>query len=183
MKKAFWILPLLIVSYSYGCKERVDTSQQIPNTSTDTIVQKGITVKFRKLVPAAQKDLNDFPEFKPVKSGLDSLNYINPETASVFLSDLNERIADFEELLPKKLKTNPITARVKVLLTEVGMLEQRVGKGDSSTETLNTSKKAIAKAYDDFVNQVNEYYLEIPENIAKELLQKSRNLSDSIPLP
>ncbi len=182
MKNAFWILIIIIISFHLGCKKQQNLVEEVAVVK-DSLEQKAILVKFKTLNPDARKDLSDSPEFKPLKSALDSLNDISPETSATLTTKLYERAIDFQEYLPDNLKTNPIEARIKILVTETGMLEHKRNKTTLTTEMLNTSKKAIAEAYDNFVNQVNELYLAIPSNIAKELLQESKNLSDSIPTP
>ncbi len=182
MIKPFWIPLVGIMIIQLGCKEQQNSNEQIAAVK-DTIVRKAIQIKFKTLTSDAVKELNELPEFKPFKAALDSLNHITPNTNDGLTTKLSDRALNFEELLPKKFKTSPIIARLKVLVTETGMLDQKMNQGVLTMETFNTSKKRIKESYDNFVKQVNELYLEIPSNIAKELLENSKVLSDSVPLP
>jgi|GEM_PF-5629855 len=84
-----------------------------------------------------------------------------------------------ENMLPQTLKTAPITARLKVLITKAGTIQEHYQKTIPTTDLIEKNNQRLATAYNNLALQINELHLEIPDNIAKELLPDAENESDS----
>ena len=110
---------------------------------------------------------------------LDSLNQDNLVSSVPRLEDLFDQIQDTNKSLPEKINKPAINARMKVLITTIGLLLQEANSKNYSTSHLNTGKKQISIAQHNLITQINERFLEIPENIAEELLKENLTNPDT----
>lgn len=181
MRFLIYLFTLLFL-FLGGCQEKksVSDTSEPKYASLDSLSKDKVNLKVLELYPQTSKDLNEYDEFRTLKSSIDSLSNANAFQVFKSVDSLEVHIANFEENIPENLKSNPISSRLVVLSTEIGMLRLQTEKKNPDPAKLKTSKVRLINAYNSLVIQLNELTLAIPSNIEEELLRSSENLRDSI---
>ena len=159
-----------------ACKKETPTIEEKIVTYTavvDTLPRIALTKE-------AKEQLVNFPEMESLQKAIDSLYTDSKTPFQDQIKKVKERSRNFQELLPPKLRINTVISRSNVLITKAGRSEQDFIDQAMTQQRLAQKKQEVIVAYNNLIIQVNEVYLEIPENIAKELLLESQNLADSV---
>jgi len=164
---------LLIVMVLFSCKkdQESDHEEQPPIASLDSLSKAKININLLTLSAQAKKDLETFEDLKNLQSFMKSFRDFNPYSTRKHNDSLAFLIQTFEENLSQDLKVNPITSRITVLNTELGLLSLNFESKKPDPQKVLDANTRIVKAYNSLIIQLNELSLAIPENIEKELLR------------
>lgn len=175
MKNILFFLSLL---FFWACQKKSETTSK--DSTTPIISNEKISkTKFEKFLPETAEKLKNFTDLTVLQKNLDSLNQEGLAESIARLDIVYDQAQDFHRVLPPEINQPAISARFKVLITEIGLLRQESKATYYSIQKLNEGKNKIGIAQRNLVAQINERFLEIPENIAAELLKKSTAKQDN----
>ncbi|RZS99112.1 hypothetical protein [Aquimarina brevivitae] len=180
MKSFLFLISSLLLLVS--CKQE---QQQSTNTALQTIKpldslsKKTAGTKLKTLSPESKKKVGSFDDYQSFEDLMITLESANPYYIQKYADSIDILISTVRENLSEDLKTKPIEARLKLLVTESGLLKDIAKENKpKATELLKANTKLIL-AYNSLAIQLNELTLAIPEDIEKELLRTTKNLRDS----
>jgi len=144
MNKIIFVISLLCL---ISCKkEGAQTTQIItPQTQTDSVTTTTIVLKDGTLL------VSDWVELANFQEELKSVASKNIATEKE-LEQIINLLSKLKETIPEKFKTPTINARIKVIETELLMMNQFVKEQDF--KSADTRKIRFQKAYNLFVNQI-----------------------------
>lgn len=140
---------LIVVALLFSCKKEV--SGTITSEETNTVVQNDSLQKNNWTLKNSSEYTGDWAEIIAFEDELKRVLNSNVQTEKD-LELVKKLIGDFKETYPERFKTLTVEARVKVLETEILMLEQDLK--DGFLEAVSNKKSRIQKAYNVFVGQI-----------------------------
>ncbi len=170
-----FFLGIIILCFACKKEKQSDITEVKPKAQLDSLSIDKINLNLLKLSPEAEKDLENFEDFKNLKSFVQTLSTANPYYINKHVDSLELLIQTFEENLSEDLNINTINSRITVLSTESGLLKLLSESKNPSSEKILDANSRIATAYNSLIIQLNELSLAIPENIEKELLRDSED--------
>lgn len=133
----------------FSCKK---DAKAIKTAIIEEVVEQTDSVKFTTTnLRSSAKFTGDWAEILTFENELKRVLNAKLQTEKD-VSLLKELLEKVKETYPEKLKTLPIESRVKVLETEILMLEQDLK--DGFLADINSKKERVQKAYNIFVSQI-----------------------------
>lgn len=133
----------------FSCKK--DT-KAIKTAIIEEVVEQTDSVKFTTTnLRSSAKFTGDWAEILTFENELKRVLNAKLQTEKD-VSLLKELLEKVKETYPEKFKTMPVESRVKVLETEILMLEQDLK--DGFLADINSKKERVQKAYNIFVSQI-----------------------------
>ena len=148
------LIILVILMLLYSCKKDVKNSTLVldtqKTTSTDSIKKATINIV------SSTSFIENWAEIVSFETELKRVLSTNIQTEKD-IELLKKLLADLKKTYPERFKTPAIEARVKVLETEVLMLEQYLK--DGSLEDLDHKLTRVQNTYNVFVGQIEALIL------------------------
>ena len=140
---------LMVVALLFSCKKGDGSSTA--TQEINSVIQNDSLQKTNWTINSSSKFTGDWAEIITFENELKRVlnSEIQTEKDVILLKKLMD---DFKKTYPERFKTLTIEARVKVLETEVLMLEQDLK--DGSFADVSNKKTRIQKAYNVFVGQI-----------------------------
>ena len=169
MKTFFWMIMVVLF---VGCNQNKSGATK-ESTDKDKSLALSQKLEFPReqvnLLPEAQEITNEWLAYITAQSEIENLkNYtINDIIANA--TPIAEIMKSLKETVPTRLKTNPVLARLGVLVTKAKILQQLSEKKDVDAKQLAKISKELPLEFNNFKIQVNELFLKTLEEFEQEL--------------
>lgn len=140
---------LIVVAFLFSCKKDGKSTTAVQEVSST--VQNDSLQKNNWTLKNSSEYTGDWAEIIAFEDGLNRVLNSNIQSDKD-IELLKKLLGDFKETYPERFKTLTIEARVKVLETEILMLEQDLK--DFNLSEVNNKKGRIQNAYNVFVGQI-----------------------------
>ena len=182
MKPSFLIALLFIFISACNSDEK---SQNTPVVKADKrAVSKTQNWNAPEFSQKAREAVNTWKNFREFES---NINYVNQAGVNS-IADETRRMTEISDTLlqyiPKKLKTNPIESRTRVLKTRVYLLDERLNQQGISDSLLYAYLNEMNVAYTNLILKINEKFekeaIDEMTRTQQNLRQSNRQQNDSL---
>lgn len=150
---------------------------------TDTAVyhkKLKITTEKVQLVPAAQEITSRWLAFVTAESEIQNFKGYTVKEVASNSRPISEIMLSLRQTVPDSLNANAVRARINVLYTKAGILEQMAEKRNPHPAEIKTIAEELPEDFNNLKIQINELYLKSLEDFEKELDLKENKAKDSI---
>lgn len=180
-RKAPYYFILLSLSILFSCKKnavKTETIQDILEVN-DTLTNTQKRLSLLKLNSKIKQKINDLESYTNTKIYIDSLNITPYSKAKELAFKLDEQLEELTNQLDSNLKTKSVLSRLKQIETYSKGIGFETSKNNIDTLKIKDHIYKTLAAYNNFITQLNETNIKLPDNLRKQL--KSRSIKkDSI---
>ena len=181
MKKSV-IIPIFI-SCLIACEEK---DVQSEDTSTDDTLKFSQTIEVETnrtvtLLPEAQEAVSEWLAYATAQNEVETMKEATGTEVIQSSEPLVQIMENLYTTLPDTLQVTAVLARTNVLHTKAQILHQLANKKNKNVSEIFQAANEVITEFDNFKLQLNELFLQTPEDFELELDREFEESQDTIP--
>lgn len=170
---SFFATFLMLLFLVYSCRnEQVENVEKKMEQEDAVAFTKKIEFpdfKQINLTPKAKEKTSEWAEFSSAKIEIERMREFTIRDAVQNAENIAKSMQNLEKTLPEELHTKPVLARLSVLASLAGMLEQLTANPLAKANEIETFASKIPPAFENLKIQINEAYREELEDFQAEV--------------